>query len=259
MPRLLRSAPVGVLRQRSPERPEGRHPLPLGARHCSPSVLLFALALLVAALLAAGPTASGQATGTPAAAGSNHAGLVVRDGEGRLTYAYVPFAESSISGIDLLRRGLDANGVPLVTIGFGGLGEGVCRIADQGCSAGECRRRVCQGAGADDPYWRYFRQAAPGDWRPLPLGASATEVRDGDVDAWSWTGADPGLPPLTLAEVARLADRSPASAPPPAAPAETGWTGYAGAAAILTAIAGGAFAASRRRGRRLAPERTRAT
>lgn len=133
----------------------------------------------------------------------NRAGLVVRHGDGRVVYAYVAFSEPSISGIELLRR----SGIPLVTVGFGALGEGVCSVAGEGCGVNECRQRVCQGAGANAPFWQYLRQSAPGagDWRFLSLGGSATRVRDGDIDCWSWTGGDPGLPPLTLADVARLA------------------------------------------------------
>jgi hypothetical protein len=55
----------------------------------------------------------------------------------------------------------------------------------------ECRRNVCQG-GPTAPYWRYFRQAAPGDWQPLPLGASGARVRDGEIDGWSWTAGEAG-------------------------------------------------------------------
>jgi hypothetical protein len=131
----------------------------------------------------------------------HHAGLVVRHGDGRLVYAYVAFPEESISGVELLRR----SGISLVTIGFGGLGEGVCTLDGEGCPASDCRKRVCQGSGDDAPFWQYFRQRSPGEWVPLSLGASATKVRDGDVDGWSWTGHDPALPPLTVQDVARLA------------------------------------------------------
>lgn len=213
--------------------------------------------LLLAVLLLVGwGGASGQSEAEIDADAVGHAGLVVRFEDERLTYAWVPFAESSISGLELLRRGLEASDVPLVTVGFGGLGEGVCQIADRGCSAGECRRRVCQGARADDPYWRYFRQTAPGDWRALPLGASGTDVRDGDIDGWSWTGGDAGLPSLDLAEVASLAGAEAVGGDQAVGRTVggvsmtkdegAGWATYAGAAGILAVIAGGALMASRR-------------
>src|ERR671913_2259864 len=158
--------------------------------------LLFSLAALPAGLLLAPrPTLADEEL--------HHAGLVVRDAEGRITYAWVPFAEEAIDGIDLLRR----SGLPVVTVGFGALGDGVCSIAGQGCGVAECRRTVCQGSAADAPYWQYFRQE-PGDpavWTWQPLGASSSTVEDGDVFGWSWTAGDPALPALPPAEIARLA------------------------------------------------------
>jgi energy-coupling factor transport system permease protein len=132
-----------------------------------------------------------------------HAGLIVRDGDGRITYAWVPFQEDEIDGIELLKR----SGIPTVTVSFGALGEGVCAISGQGCSLGECRRTVCQASGANAPYWQFFRQdpADPGNWRWLALGGSATRVHDGDVYGWSWTGDDPHLPAVTPEQLAQLA------------------------------------------------------
>lgn len=135
------------------------------------------------------------------AASLNYAGVVVRHADGKMAYAYVGFVEEQINGVELLKR----TGLDVVTIAFGGLGEGVCSIDEHGCPASDCRKRVCQGPGENDPFWQYFRQATPGDWQPLALGGSQTKVRDGDLDGWSWTHSDPGLPPLTLDEVARLA------------------------------------------------------
>jgi hypothetical protein len=131
----------------------------------------------------------------------NHAGLVVRHSDGRLIYAYIAFIEDEISGVELLRR----SGISLVTVGFGGLGEGVCTIDGEGCPASDCRTRVCQGSGPDAPFWQYFRQRSPGDWQPLSLGASSTKVRDGDIDGWSWTGHDANIPSLTMDDIVNLA------------------------------------------------------
>ena len=97
-------------------------------------VLISLAALLAGVLLAPRPTLADD--------GIHHAGLVVRDAEGRITYAWVPFTEEEINGIELLRR----SGIPVVTVGFGVLGEGVCSIAWQGCGVAECRRNVCQGS-----------------------------------------------------------------------------------------------------------------
>lgn len=157
--------------------------------------LLISLATLLAAMRwAPQPTSAEE---------FNHAGLIVRDSEGRLTYAWVPFGEDEITGVELLQ----ASGIPVVTVGFGGLGEAVCSIDGQGCGVSECRRNVCQASAADAPYWQYFQQdpANIAVWRWLALGASASKVHDGDVFGWSWTASEPGLPALSGADIARLA------------------------------------------------------
>lgn len=229
-------------------------------------------ASIVLAVLAALAALAAPVTAQQAAPTLSHAGLVVRHGDGSLTYAFVGFPEAEINGLALLER----SGIDRLTVPFGGLGEGVCALEGEGCGASACRRTVCQ-TGGDGPFWQYFRQAAPGDWRPLALGASAARVRDGDLDAWSWTGDDPGLPALTLAEVARRAGvpdgevpASPGEAGAPAsvasgvpvptaalrsgyqAPGEGGPQGpvtYAAAGLLLAAVvAVGVFATRRARG-----------
>ncbi len=189
----------------------------------------------------------------------HHAGLVVRHGDGRLTYAYISFTEDEISGTELLKR----TGIPVVTVSFGGLGEGVCEIEREGCPAADCRKRVCQGSGNDAPFWQYFRQSTPGNWQPLVLGASSTKVRDGDIDGWSWTPKAPNLPALTLTEIAKRAgapaeESVTAGTVPTAAvrssPGTTAsdqntrqsWLTIAGGALLLLGLAGAALVAIRR-------------
>jgi hypothetical protein len=155
---------------------------------------VVAIGLALATVLWFGPV-------TGAAPAVHYAGVVVRHGDGRMAYAYVGFTEESLNGIELLKR----TGLDVVTVAFGGLGEGVCSIDEHGCPATDCRKRVCQGSKADDPFWQYFRQTEPGNWQFLALGASSTKVHDGDIDGWSWTGKQPELPPLTIRDVARLA------------------------------------------------------
>jgi hypothetical protein len=196
----------------------------------------IAVVLVAVALLLGGSIGQAQERDE-----ANHAGLVIRDQAGALTYAYVAFSEPEISGLELLER----SGVPVVTVGFGGLGEGVCAIGGQGCSVNECRRRLCQGPRADDPFWQAFRQHAPGDWRPLLLGASSTMVKDGDVNGWSWTGSAANLPAVTMEEIAHRAG-PPGAAAVADGPIEIDWRAYAGAAVILAAIGGGALVLSRR-------------
>ncbi len=129
-----------------------------------------------------------------------YAGIVIRPGDGTVTYAYVPLNES-VSGIELLRR----SGVSLVTVGFGGLGEGVCRIEETGCEVGPCRSRLCQTGDRDSPYWRYFQAGEQGQWVASPLGGSATKVEPGGVDGWSWTPDDALLPIVEISEIPGLA------------------------------------------------------
>jgi hypothetical protein len=172
----------------------------LPVRRAAVALTITAVALLAALLQ--GRPAAGQDL--------NHAGLVVRHGDGRITYAVVAFPEESIDGIELLER----SEIPVVTVSFGGLGEGVCSVEEEGCPSSDCRQRVCQGPGDESPYWRYFRQAAPGDWRALALGASSTKVRNGDVDGWSWTPDEANLPAVTMNDLLATLDIASAAGTP---------------------------------------------
>jgi hypothetical protein len=191
----------------------------------------------------------------------NHAGLVIRHGDGRIVYAYIAFAEEEISGFDLLER----SGLSLVSTGFGALGQGVCTLDGEGCGGGDCRVRLCQKSGENSPFWKYFRQAEDGSgWQAQLRGASGSKVRDGDVDAWEWTAGDAALPALTIEQVAAEAGADVSSmggsdaVPTPAVktfyPAGTAPPGeddqsritYFAAAAVLIAIGGAAVYAVRR-------------
>jgi hypothetical protein len=129
-----------------------------------------------------------------------YAGIVVHPGDGTVTYAYVPLDES-VSGIELLRR----SGISLVTVGFGGLGEGVCQIEETGCDVGPCRVRLCQTGDRSSPYWRYFQQDDSGEWVASPLGGSATKIAPGEIDGWSWTPDEASLPGVQLSDIPTLA------------------------------------------------------
>lgn len=160
-----------------------------------------AIALVVGSLLVPAGAASAPETPTGAGAGGlHHAGLVIRHGDGRVTYAYIAFPEEELNGIALLQR----SGVEAVTIPFGGLGEGICMLEGEGCGVADCRR-LCQTGGRDSPYWRYFGRGNDGSWVPFELGASGAKVHDGDVQLWSWSPDEPKMPPVTLAEVAERA------------------------------------------------------
>lgn len=191
----------------------------------------------------------------------SHAGLVVRHGDGRVTYVYVAFREDELNGIELLRR----SGLEAVTIPFGGLGEGVCSLEGEGCGVTECRR-LCQTGGTDSPYWRYFGLDANGAWAAFELGASTAEVRDGDVQLWSWSPDDAGIAPVALTDVERLSGYSanPSGEGPwvtTVYPEGTGpeedngqpWWVYLAAIGVITAI-GAAATLSIRRHRATVPQ-----
>lgn len=160
------------------------------------------LAIVVMCLLALGGTRAPAAS----AAEMNVAGLVVDYGDGRLAYAWVPFEEEEISGLELLER----SGLDTVTVGFGGLGDAVCQIEITGCPISDCRQRMCQTSDPESPFWQYARQTEPGTWTLMALGAGATRVRDGDIDSWNWRGTPPELPAFSMDKLAELAGGDPA-------------------------------------------------
>jgi hypothetical protein len=147
------------------------------SRWMHPTLLMMCVLAVPSVLI---PSASG--------ADMNVAGLVVDYGDGRISYAMVPFPEEEISGIELLRR----SGLDLVTVGFGGMGDAVCQIEDTGCPVDDCRRRLCQTSDPESPFWRYLRQTTPGDWEFLALGASGARV--GEVTSMVGAGRAPRPP-----------------------------------------------------------------
>jgi hypothetical protein len=140
------------------------------------------------------------------------AGLVVDYGDGRVSYAAVPFDGEEINGLDLLNR----SGLDVVTVGFGGLGDAVCQVGDTGCSVDDCRTRMCQTSDPESPFWQ-FSKLQGDEWQFVATGASGAKVRDGDIYAWSWTGTPPELPVLTMAELVERAGGDPLSQDEPRA------------------------------------------
>lgn len=158
------------------------------------SIFLLVLLFLAICLSRAGDSWVTAQDDTPV----NVAGIVVDYGDGRTTYALVPFEEKTISGIELLRR----SGLALLSVEFGGMGEGVCTIEDTGCDLSACRARLCQNGDPDSPFWQYVRDDGEGGWQPAPLGASSSMLEHGDVDGWFWTGTPPQANALTLDDLA---------------------------------------------------------
>lgn len=134
------------------------------------------------------------------------AGLVIDYGNGGMTYAVIPLGETPMSGIDFL----EATGIDVVTVSFGGLGDAVCQIGPTGCPVDECRRRLCQTSDAHSPFWMLLKRADDGSWTQISTGVSGQRVEPGDVYAWAWSGTPPELPDLDLAELeAKVGDDRP--------------------------------------------------
>ncbi|MDQ3549629.1 MAG: hypothetical protein M3439_12520, partial [Chloroflexota bacterium] len=92
---------------------------------------------------------------------------------------------------------------------------GVCSIDGEGCPSDNC---FCQSYTTPAYFWHFY--ANDGGWRELLQGASSRSVGDGDVDGWSWTAGDPGLPAVTIDEIALLngVDRNAPDVPPTETP-----------------------------------------
>lgn len=118
------------------------------------------------------------------------AGVVIQHGDGRIVTSCVAFAETQISGLELLRRsGLD------MSTDQSGMGDAVCRIDNEGCTA-PVESCFCQCQGSPCIYWSYWRSAGV-SWTYSPNGAANSVVKPGDVDGWVWgIGAvDGAVPP----------------------------------------------------------------
>jgi len=177
---------------RSPTTYSMDSPFALPAKRQSSSLIAL-LFLAISLSRAVGGEAASQET-----AGINVAGIVVDYGDGRTSYALIPFEEETISGVELLRR----SGLSLLSVEFGGMGEGVCAIGETGCDLSACRARLCQTGDPDSPFWQYVRDDGDGKWQPTPLGASSSMVEPGDVDGWFWTETAPRTNASTLDDIA---------------------------------------------------------
>lgn len=172
-----------------------------------------ALALLVILLVVLSVSACPAAQAAPPLepAKPNRAGLLIQFGKSPSDiYTYcVSFVEPEISGDELLERsGTNPS--------FGTAGE-VCRIGNVGCPAEDC---FCACPFPNCTYWAYYH-LRKGAWQYSQLGAMGSQLRNGDVDAWSWgEGADyetGGKPPPVLS----FEQICPAETPTPTPPAST--------------------------------------
>lgn len=175
----------------------------------------------------------------------NRAGLVIRHGDGRMVYRVVEFIEPEISGADLLLR----SQIALVTAAYAGMGQGVCSLDREGCPANNC---FCKSYTNPAYFWHYYRLNADGTWISMPVGPDSRKIHDGDIDGWSWTAGDSGLPTTSIAAIAAAsastdAPLSQTGTPVPSTSIQPGastpspaWTrsSYLGFAVILLLLAG---------------------
>lgn len=149
--------------------------------------LLLCLLLWFGAGLVLTPAVHGQE-------GPNQAGLIIQYGDGTTSTACVNFEESSITGLELLRRA----GISVSADVSSGLGTTICALDGQGCNYPE-ENCFCQCQGATCVYWQYW-YLADGEWQYSQIGATDREVTDGSVNGWVWAEGDPSggqRPPAT--------------------------------------------------------------
>jgi len=162
---------------------------------CSGLTMLLVASLVLTGLTASAPPHRVRASGA--------VGVVVRHGDGRVLYAYIPLIGERVTGAEVLQQA----GFPLNVQASSSLGAAVCKIDGEGCDAPkeDC---FCKSYGNPAFYWHYYtytRTGGPnGAWRTSNTGAGNRVLRDGDIDGWSWTANDPALPPVTLDEIAAL-------------------------------------------------------
>ncbi|HNR96261.1 MAG TPA: hypothetical protein PKH89_04725 [Anaerolineae bacterium] len=111
----------------------------------------------------------------------NQVGLVVQFGDGSVVTRCVSFAESEISGLDvLLRSGLD------VVAAYSSTGAAICSINGEGCPPENC---FCQCQGSTCVYWTYWHLGG-GSWNYSQLGAGSYRVHGGEVEGYRWWPAE---------------------------------------------------------------------
>lgn len=171
------------------------------------------------------------------------AGVIIDYGDDRITWIWIPFDEPETPLINLLND----TELEMVTVGFGGLGQGVCQIDDTGCPAADCRQRMCQ-TSSSSPFWRVMK-LHDDEWGMISSGVSGTKVDDGEIYALSWSAETPELPVVSMAEMATNAGADIEANDPVAAIHTDGesaeedaspanWTTAAGASVLIVTIAG---------------------
>lgn len=141
------------------------------------------------------------------------AAVTVDFGDGRIVQRTFAFSETSVSGIEALRRA----GFTVDVYAYSGLGGAVCRIN----GVGRPPDASCLDGGT--AYWGYWRNGTYSR-----AGAGSTQVQDHDQEQWKW-GTGGSAPPTTAWPVATTppASRAPATSLPATAPPAVGSGGGA--------------------------------
>ena len=161
-------------------------------------------AAILAALVSLAPV--GSVVPGCAAAGSNHAPLVVEHADGSVVTRCVAFDSDSISGEDLLNR----SGLAWSAQTFGGFGDAVCALDGEPAQYTECLGK--------DRYWAVFVARAGGSWQLANEGISTLTLGDGDAEGFRYVPAS-GIPaaPVSAAGVCVAAAATPTATPTPTA------------------------------------------
>jgi hypothetical protein len=113
---------------------------------------------------------------------TNQAGLAIFYRDDQLSTECISFAESSISGLDLLER----SGLAIQTATNPSQGTAVCKIGAVGSPSEDC-------FGSMPNYWSFWTMG-PSGWEYSAIGVEQSQVMDGSVFAWSWgTGNPPAM------------------------------------------------------------------
>ncbi|MGQ0519639.1 MAG: hypothetical protein ACT4PX_00625, partial [Actinomycetota bacterium] len=198
--------------------------------------LVAALALAACGAVAGagpGPAPAEAAVAAVAGAGAElHRAAVIVDTGTAVKTVCVRFAEESISGVEALQRAA----VDPVFRAYPGKGAAVCSLCGTGCAGDES----CLTCDPDGRFWSYSRApAGTTSLRVSGAGASATSVRDGDVEGWIWGRG--GAPGYVAVEVV-CGEAEPPGTTAPTAPAPT--TASAATTTAPAAVAGPAPAAT---------------
>lgn len=115
-----------------------------------------------------------------AAQGQNSATIIIRFDDGRVVNKRISFSESSISGLEALRR-----------TGFSVEAQAgaVCKVDRTGCPSSDC---FCQAKDLTQPlkYWGYYTWNGQ-QWQYAEQGAAQSQVSQGSIQGWSWGDQSP--------------------------------------------------------------------